>query len=113
MNDPPFELNLAGIGGVHSGQDFPERAFARAVFAEQSVTTAAFDGEADVIERVDAGETLRDMMNSRKGMRFTVGSWNVCSAEWHSAVSPVGNRPGAVHFGVRNLEWRVEKPDAV
>jgi hypothetical protein len=52
---------LAGIGGVNAGEDFPEGAFAGAVFTDERVAGAALDGEGDAVEREDAREALGDL----------------------------------------------------
>ena len=52
----PGNLDGAGIGLMSAGDDFDERRFARAVFADQGVNFAGAQFEGDVLERVNAGE---------------------------------------------------------
>ena len=66
-----LEVNLPGVGGANAGEDFAERAFARAVLADERVAPAAIDFKAHAIEREHAGKTLGDLIEREKGhVRF-------------------------------------------
>ena len=60
MDYLPIEPQLAGVGGVDAGENFPERALPRTVFPDQRVARTALDRHADPVEREHAGEALGD-----------------------------------------------------
>ena len=53
---------LTGIGAVHAGDHFHQRAFARAVFAGEPVNAAGFQREIDPAQGMDAAERLDDIV---------------------------------------------------
>ena len=67
MNPPSVELDFAFVRGVNAGENLSERAFARAVFADERMATALFDGEAYTIERHHAGEAFGNILEEEKG----------------------------------------------
>ena len=67
VNRLSIELDFAFVGGVNAGENLAERAFARAVFTNERMATTVVDGEADVIERQHAGESLRDLVEGEEG----------------------------------------------
>jgi hypothetical protein len=52
--------HLALIVGVHAGDDLHQRALAGAVFADQGVDLALFQGEIHALQRMHAAEALGD-----------------------------------------------------
>ena len=54
----PVEQDVAAVGGLVAGEDFHQRRFARAVFAQHADDLPAVDGEADVVVGVDGAEAL-------------------------------------------------------
>jgi hypothetical protein len=69
--------DFAGIGSVHTGKDLTEGAFTSAVLADERVTMASMDLEADAIEREDAGETFGDFVEGQPTHGGTAGFLNV------------------------------------
>jgi hypothetical protein len=67
MDDLAVEADLAAVGGVHAGEDFAERALARAVLADERVAGAALHSEAHPVEREHAGEALGDAVELEEG----------------------------------------------
>ena len=63
----PVEEEVAGVRLVNAGEDFTEGAFARAVFADEGVARAAFNGDADAVQREDAGEASGDVAELEEG----------------------------------------------
>jgi len=61
-NARAIDADFTRIGGVNAGEDFPEGAFASAVFADERVAFTFFDLEADPIESHHAGEALGDVV---------------------------------------------------
>jgi hypothetical protein len=57
----PVEKDVAAVGGLVAGEDFHQRGFARAVFAEHADDLPAAHGEADVVVGVDGSEALVDV----------------------------------------------------
>ena len=58
----PVEEHPASVRGQRAGDDPAERRLAGAVLADDRVNGAARDRERDVIERTDAPEVLRDIL---------------------------------------------------
>ena len=56
----PFDPDLARIHGVHAGQDFDQRRFARAVFPHQRVNRSFAQGKIHVFQRFHARKILAD-----------------------------------------------------
>ena len=56
----PVDSNGALVGLVDASEDFHQRRFSRAVFADQRDDLAGTDREIDVIQRNDARESLSD-----------------------------------------------------
>ena len=69
INRFPLELNLAFVGHINTGKDFPQCALAGAVLAHQRVATAALDIDAHAVERQHAWETLGDFMEGKEAHR--------------------------------------------
>ena len=67
MNQPSIELDFAFVRGVNAGENLSERAFARAVFADERMATAVVDGEAHAIKRQHAGEAFGDLPEGEEG----------------------------------------------
>ena len=61
MNCFAFEENLSVVRRVNSGQNFSQRAFTRAIFTNQRVTTAASDFKTHAVQREHAREAFRDI----------------------------------------------------
>ncbi len=57
----PVEANLTAIGRDKSRQNFHQRTFARAVFAEQAVNGPGLDGERNAIVRAHETEMFVDI----------------------------------------------------
>ena len=55
---PAFNEDFPGIRLIHAAEDFHEGGFARAVFPAQGNNLATPDGQIDVVEGFDAGESL-------------------------------------------------------
>src|SRR6185437_13609858 len=55
-----LEQHLALVGYVHAGEDLDQRRLAGAVVSEHAGDLAGVHSQADVLERVDAPEVLRD-----------------------------------------------------
>jgi hypothetical protein len=51
---------------MDAGEDLPERGLARPVFADQRMTLAALDGEADAVEGGHAAERLGEGANLKR-----------------------------------------------
>jgi len=100
-----FKLNFAFVRGVNARENFTKGAFARAVFADERVATAAFDFKTHRIQREDAGETFGDVLKSEEGLAMV--SWRVVRA----ASRAVGG--DAVHAGFGFLAgdvWFIHRP---
>ena len=54
------DFNRAAVRLMRAGDDFDERGFARAVFAEQGVDFARLQIERDTLERPDGAEGFGD-----------------------------------------------------
>src|SRR5262249_34005394 len=57
----------AGVGGMHTGEDFDERRLPRAVLADQSMDASGADSDADLSQRHRPREVLRDAANRERG----------------------------------------------
>lgn len=64
----PVDEDLSFVFLVVAVEDLHERRFARAVLPDQSPHLAFGDGEAHVVERLDARERLADMTHFKKAL---------------------------------------------
>src|SRR5262249_3398616 len=60
MHELAVEMHFPRVRRVDAGENFAERALARAVLTHQRMATAPFHCEAHAIQREHAGEPLRD-----------------------------------------------------
>ena len=60
--------DVAGISGVHPGEDLDERRLARAVLPEERMDLAALDGEVDVAQGELGAEALCQVTNLQCGL---------------------------------------------
>src|SRR5205809_2746337 len=67
MNRPSIEMDFAFVRSVNAGENLSERAFARAVFADERMASSVVDGKAYVIERQHAGEAFGNILEDEKG----------------------------------------------
>ena len=56
-------LDAALVGGVGAGEDLDQRGFSGAVLADEAVDLALTKHEIDTLERLNAGERLRDALD--------------------------------------------------
>src|SRR5439155_20075029 len=66
VNPSVIELDFAFVRDVNAGENLSERAFARAVFADERMATAAVDGETYAIKRQHAGEAFGDLVEDEE-----------------------------------------------
>ena len=71
----PVDEDLSFVFLVVAVEDLHERRFARAVFPDQSPHLAFGDGEAHVVERLDARERLADMTHFKKSVVHCIVSF--------------------------------------
>ena len=64
---PPVQHEAAGEFRMHAGDDLHQRAFARAVFADETMDLAGGKREVDPAKRLDAAEGLRDLVQFEDG----------------------------------------------
>ena len=72
MNFPTLPQHLAGIALHDSGDNFHERGFARAIFAEQQMDFAGLDGQVSVTQRCDAAVPFFDVVELEEHRKRTV-----------------------------------------
>jgi hypothetical protein len=68
----PFnpEPNLPGVRCVHAGENLDERGLAATILADESVDLTGTQVEADLVQRPDAAERLRDRAKAGDGVRI-------------------------------------------
>jgi hypothetical protein len=64
---PAIDDNGAGIGLVSPAQDLQERRLPRSVFSDQRVDLSSMNVEGDVIESLNTGEGLADVIQLKMG----------------------------------------------
>ena len=81
-NELSVHVDFTRIGGVNTGKDFAEGAFASAVFADERVAFAFLDLEADTIESKHAGKALGDVVERQPAHAegYIVG--NAADCKW-------------------------------
>src|SRR5579872_3675207 len=62
VNGLAVQMNATLVAGVNAGQDFSQRALARAIFPNKRMATAALNLKADAVQRQHARETLGDIL---------------------------------------------------
>jgi hypothetical protein len=62
--------DFAGIGLICAGEDFHQRAFARAVFTHQRQNFAGVDGQTHVIQRDGRAEAFGHSLHSQAGLAW-------------------------------------------
>ena len=77
VNRFAVQVNLALVRDVNAGEDFAERAFARAVLTHERVATAARDVEAHAVQREHTGKAFGDVTKRYKAHPAN-GSPSVC-----------------------------------
>jgi len=68
------ELDRSAVLGVDSGQNLHQRAFARAVFADQRKHLARVERQVYAVERMHAGEELLNPCHVQNGFRQSITS---------------------------------------
>ena len=98
-----IEEDFAGVGGLHAGEDFHQRALARTVLAVDREHLAALDGEAHALERPHAREGLGQRAGFEQGHRN--GEFGMANSESGYVRSgadgrrfPIRNSPFAIYF---------------
>ena len=64
---PPVEHETAGEFRMHAGDDLHQRAFPRAVLADETMDLAGGKREVDPAKRLDTAEGLRDLVQFEDG----------------------------------------------
>src|SRR5262249_12638239 len=85
---PPIEDEAAAVGRIDPGEQVEERRLAGPIGSDQPIDLARRDREADVDERMDAAEALRDPLGGDEA-HWRVASSRLRTAEGHS---PPGRR---------------------
>ena len=67
-----IEFDLPGVGNVSAAQNFHERAFAGAVFADERVNFARADFKGNILERARGAEALLDPGHSQAGRTHSI-----------------------------------------
>src|ERR1700681_115469 len=65
-NELAPQMDLALVSDINAGENFAQRALPRAILTNQRMATAAFDFEADPVQRQHSGKTLRYAVENKE-----------------------------------------------
>src|SRR5205823_7690444 len=94
---------------LDAGQDFSQRALARAVLANERVATAAVNFKTDAVERQDAGEMFGDVFEGEKGhlKHITQPLWAIGGDAIHAGCRQFPGRGRRIHRPDVNFQTSV------